>query len=109
MKNEEIIENKEMNTKVSKVGKATISDEVLFLEKEFRTSLKKVRKENGFTQDSLAKKTNMIRETIARIESGKVSPQVNTIIKLLEPIGYKLEIVKVPVVEEEKIENVVSV
>lgn len=82
------------------------SEEVIALEKEFIKSFKKMRKENGYTQASLASKTGMIRETIARIESGVVSPQVNTIIKLLEPIGYTLELKKIET--EEETENVAS-
>ncbi len=70
-------------------------DKFFIIEKEFRTNLKKVRKENGYTQETLAKKCNIIRETIARIESGTVSPQLNTLLKILEPIGYTLEIKKV--------------
>ncbi len=72
------------------------------LEHEFRQTLKKVRKQNGYTQDTLGKKANIIRETIARIESGIVSPQINTIIKILEPIGYKLDIVKIKKEEDEE-------
>lgn len=78
------------------------SDNALILEKEIIKSFKKIRKENGYTQASLAKKTNMVRETIARIESGVVSPQISTIIKLLEPIGYTIEFKKVEIPEEEE-------
>lgn len=76
------------------------SESVTMLEKEFIKGFKKMRKENGYTQASLASKTNMVRETIARIESGAVSPQISTIIKLLEPIGYTLELKKIEVEEE---------
>ncbi len=75
------------------------------LENEFRTSLKLTRKQSGYTQETLAKKCNIIRETIARIESGAVSPQINTLIKILEPIGYTLDIRKLEVPEEETIEE----
>ncbi len=70
-------------------------DKFYILEKEFRTNLKKVRKENGYTQETLARKCSIIRETIARIESGTVSPQLNTLLKILEPIGYTIEIKKI--------------
>lgn len=71
-----------------------VNENINELELAFRKNFKKVRKENGYTQKTLAEKTDMVRETIARIESGQVSPQVTTIIKLLEPIGYTLDIVK---------------
>ncbi len=76
------------------------SENVILLEKEFIKGFKKMRKENGYTQASLASKTNMVRETIARIESGVVSPQISTIIKLLEPLGYTLELKKLETTEE---------
>lgn len=78
------------------------SENVMLLEKEFIKGFKKIRKENSYTQASLALKTNMVRETIARIESGVVSPQISTIIKLLEPIGYTLEFKKIETEEEEQ-------
>ncbi len=79
-------------------------DKYYILEKEFRDNLKKIRKENGYTQEKLSKKCSIIRETIARIESGIVSPQLNTLIKILEPIGYTVSIEKI-VTEEEVIET----
>ncbi len=75
------------------------------LENDFRKLLKAVRKENGYTQETLAKKCGIIRETIARIESGKVSPQLNTLIKMLAPIGYKIDITKIEVPEEDSNNN----
>lgn len=81
----------------------TINDNIKLLEKEFIKTFKKVRKENGYTQATLAVKTNMVRETIARIESGVVSPQISTIIKLIEPIGYTLELKKIEVEEKETV------
>ncbi len=73
------------------------------LEAEFRQCLKKTRKQEGYTQEKLAKKCNIIRETIARIESGIVSPQLNTLIKILEPIGYTIDIKKIITDENEEI------
>ena len=77
------------------------NENIVALEKKFIKEFKEMRKKNGYTQQSLANKTNMVRETIARIESGQVSPQVSTIIKLLEPIGYTLEFKKIEIPEEE--------
>lgn len=59
------------------------------------TNYVKLRKEANISQEQLAKETNVIRTTIARIESNSNSPQLKTILELLEPLGYTLEIVKI--------------
>ena len=65
------------------------------LEYEFIKKLLKVRKDNGLTQQKMADQANVIRETIARIENSMVSPNLNTIIKMLEPLGYTIDISKI--------------
>lgn len=55
----------------------------------------KLRKNNGLTQKELAEYSNTIRETIAKIENQIVSPQINTLIKILEPLGYTIKIEKI--------------
>ncbi len=70
-------------------------EEKLNLEQEFLQEFKNLRKREKYTQHSLARKSNVIRETIARIETGAVSPQISTILKILEPIGYTLTIKKI--------------
>lgn len=70
-------------------------DVLLKLEQDFINEFKGVRKQNNLTQQKLANKSKIIRESIARIETHKVSPQISTIIKLLESIGYKLAIEKI--------------
>ena len=39
--------------------------------------------------------SNTIREIIAVIETRKKHPQINTLIKILEPFGYTLSITKI--------------
>ena len=53
----------------------------------------KIRKDMKISQEQLSKDTNVIRTTIARIESSMNSPQLKTMLELLEPLGYTLEIV----------------
>lgn len=53
-----------------------------------------LRKENHLTQQDMADASKTIRETIAKIENHIVSPQINTLIKILEPLGYTIRIVK---------------
>ena len=38
---------------------------------------------------------HIIRETIAKIENKLVSPQINTLIKILAPLGYTISITKI--------------
>lgn len=63
------------------------------LEQEFINSFINLRKRYDLTQQEMAINTGIIRETIARIETGKTSPQIRTLIKLLEPLGYTVKIV----------------
>lgn len=65
------------------------------LEYEFVKQFIKLRKDNKMTQQQMADGAHVIRETIARIENQMTSPQINTLIKILEPIGYTIKIVKV--------------
>ena len=55
----------------------------------------KLRKEAGMSQEKLASETNMIRTTVARIERSMNSPQLSTMLELLEPLGYTLKIVPI--------------
>ncbi len=70
-------------------------EEKVTLEQEFIQEFKELRKKEKYTQHTLANKTNVIRETIARIETGAVSPQISTMLKILEPIGYTITIKKI--------------
>lgn len=54
-----------------------------------------LRKEQGFSQAQLAEKCGLKQAAIARIELGKNSPQVSTLLKLLIPFGYKLTLVPI--------------
>lgn len=71
------------------------------LEYELVKQFVKVRKDNNLSQQKMADQSNVIRETIARIENSMTSPQVNTLIKILEPIGYTLKIVPIEKEKEE--------
>lgn len=51
------------------------------------------RKKNNLTQRELSKKTGIKQPVIARIEKSIHSPQTNTLIKLLYPMGYTLRVV----------------
>ena len=55
----------------------------------------KLRGELGLTQKEMGEASNTIREIIAVIETQKKHPQINTLIKILEPYGYTLSITKI--------------
>lgn len=57
------------------------------------SELIKARQEKGITQKDLEKLSGVRQPIIARMETGETSPQVDTMIKVLAPLGYKLAIV----------------
>lgn len=71
--------------------------EKVLLELEYQLILDfiKLRKEHNLSQQELANASNTIRETVAKIENKIVSPQINTLIKILEPLGYTIKIVPI--------------
>ncbi|TRZ53228.1 XRE family transcriptional regulator [bacterium] len=50
------------------------------------------RMNNGLNQRDLAKKINSTQAVISRIESGSVSPSINTVSKIARAFGKKLQI-----------------
>ena len=55
----------------------------------------KLRGELGLSQQKMADESGTVREMIAVIENRKKHPQINTLIKILEPFGYTLSITKI--------------
>lgn len=72
----------------SEEDKAEIDFEVALIEK-----VKEMRESNGFSQVELAKRSGVTQSAIARMENMKAVPQIDTLIKLLVPMGYTLDIV----------------
>ena len=60
---------------------------IMNLEYEFVTDFIKLRKNLNLSQQKLADSSNVIRETIARIENLMVSPHLNTLLKILYSVG----------------------
>ena len=52
------------------------------------------RESKGITQAKLAEITGLKQAAISRLETSKAIPRLDTILKLLTPLGYKLAIVK---------------
>ena len=68
---------------------------IMDMEYSIITNYIKIRKDAKISQEQLANETNVIRTTIARIENNMNSPQLKTMLELLEPLGYTLEIVPI--------------
>ena len=54
------------------------------------------REEKGLSQRDLARLSSIRQPAIARLESMKVTPQIDTLFKLLNPLGYTIQIVPIP-------------
>lgn len=53
----------------------------------------KARQEKGLSQKKLEELSGVKQPVIARMEKGQTSPQLDTILKVLAPLGKTLEIV----------------
>ena len=52
-----------------------------------------LRKEKGMTQSDLAKAAHLAQPAIARLESKTAVPQLNTLLKVLDALDQRLELV----------------
>ena len=53
------------------------------------------RNQAGMTQKELAERAGLQQSAIARMESLRSIPQIDTLHKVLRPLGYKLDIVPI--------------
>lgn len=51
------------------------------------------RKTHGWTQQDLAKAANLTQSVIARLESKRATPQLDTLMKVVLALGCSLEVV----------------
>lgn len=63
------------------------------LEKDLIRTMVAIREEKGLTQSQLAEICNVKQPVIARMESSVHSPQIDSLLKILTPLGYTLQIV----------------
>lgn len=63
------------------------------LEKDLIRTMVRIREANGLTQAELAKMCNVKQPVIARMESSVHSPQIDSLLRILTPLGYTLQIV----------------
>jgi len=65
------------------------------LQVELMKKMIEIRENQGLSQKQLAEKCGINQSAIARMEKMNHVPQVNTLLKLLTPLGYKLDIVPI--------------
>lgn len=78
--------------------KEFLSDEErqrISFEAELIGKMIEAREEKGMTQAELAEKSGLKQAAVARLEALRSVPKIDTVNKLLKPLGYKLAIVPV--------------
>lgn len=67
----------------------------IILEKKLINSIIEIREKEGVSQAELAKRVNLKQPQLARFEKAVHSPQVNSLLKILYPLGYTLKLEKI--------------
>ena len=70
-----------------------VLEEKLYL--DFIYDFAVLRHELGLTQQEMAKKSNVLRDKIAKIEAGIFPPNIKSLFKILGPLGYTIKIEKI--------------
>ena len=65
------------------------------LNQEFIFEFIKLRHKLGLTQQAMADRSNVLRDKIAKIEAGIYPPNINSLFKILGPLGYTIKIGKI--------------
>ena len=68
-------------------------EKIILIEKDLIRTMVKIREEKGLTQSQLAELCNVKQPLIARMETASHSPQIDSLLKILTPLGYTLQIV----------------
>ena len=68
-------------------------EQMIEFEKELIMTLVRIREEKGLTQAQMAELCGVSQPTIARMERSTHSPQLDSLFKILVPLGYTLQIV----------------
>lgn len=74
-----------------------IKNERFLMEKEYEiiSELVRIRESKRMSQKKLSELVLMSQPSLARLESKRISPGIDTMIKLLAPLGYTLEVVPI--------------
>lgn len=65
---------------------------IIALEKDLIKTMVKIREEKGLSQAQLAEMCNVKQPVIARMETAVHSPQIDSLLRILTPLGYTLKI-----------------
>lgn len=77
-------------SRVSKAEKARIEFETALIGKMIEA-----REAKGLSQRDLAELSGVKQPAIARLESLKSTPQIDTLLKILNPLGYTISIIPI--------------
>jgi transcriptional regulator with XRE-family HTH domain len=69
-------------------------EDIISLEKSLIEAVVDAREQSGLTQKQLSELCGIKQPVIARLESAVHSPQINSMIRILKPLGYTLAVVK---------------
>ena len=75
-------------------------EKIIELEMNLIRTLVSIREEKGITQSQLAELSGVKQPTIARLEKSLHSPQLDSILKVLVPLGYTLQIVPIKSIDK---------
>ncbi|MBP5304965.1 MAG: helix-turn-helix transcriptional regulator [Lachnospiraceae bacterium] len=70
-------------------------EKVIELDKNLILSMVAIREKQGLSQAELADMCNVKQPAIARLEKMQHSPQVDSLLRILIPLGYTLQIVPI--------------
>ena len=83
-------------TEIRKTLGLTKEEELLIkMERDLIMAVSEIREEQGVTQSDLAELCNLKQSAVARLENMKHSPRVDSLIRILAPLGYTLKIVPI--------------
>ena len=68
-------------------------ENIIELEKDLIKTMVAIREKQGLSQAELADKCNVKQPVIARMEKAVHSPQIDSLLNVLVPLGYTLQIV----------------
>ena len=70
-------------------------EKIIECEKELIRTMVRIREEQGLSQAELARMSNVKQPVIARMEKAVHSPQIDSLLRILTPMGYTLSIVPI--------------
>ena len=68
-------------------------EELIRMERDLIRTMVEIREGKGLTQAQLADECGIKQPTIARMEKSVHSPQLDSLLRILMPLGYTLQIV----------------